>query len=465
MATIMHAQQLFFFAVLAATYALAAPQCHTRPITDTAEAASDRVLNIPNLGPLPTRSYAGHLPIVDSQVEGRPLKTYMYYFFTESQSSNPIADPLFLYLNGGPGSSSLSGTFIYNGPFSISKEGVFSANPHSWNRFANVLWIDQPIGTGFSYVQNNESAGYDNNEAAIATHLVTCLTRFFERHPCYAKSNFYVFGDSYAGKYIPWLASTILNTTTFNLQGIGLGNAWVHPPRQAASYSEYLISKRLISQKAAKKASKLYEEYLQLWLAQRWEEALDVDNNLLSFLSTASGIYNTFNIEFPDADPYDDYFNALSSFLSDSAVRTAIHAGEQEWQSGDIPYEALAADQEQSALFLFPHLLSRIPVLLYNGGNDVICNYIGTFNYVTRDLRWSGQKDFRKAAERYFRIASSPSLSFSATRSSTSHHRLAGTLKSGGNLTFAVVFGAGHRNGFDQGQTIQALLRWFTSCS
>uniref|UniRef100_A0A6B2LTZ3 Peptidase S10 serine carboxypeptidase n=1 Tax=Arcella intermedia TaxID=1963864 RepID=A0A6B2LTZ3_9EUKA len=72
----------------------------------------------------------------------------MFYWFYGSKSNN-TTDPLVIWLNGGPGASSMLGCFIENGPYRINLDGkTISSNPYGWNQNANLLFIDQPVGTG-----------------------------------------------------------------------------------------------------------------------------------------------------------------------------------------------------------------------------------------------------------------------------------------------------------------------------
>ncbi|KAJ7150981.1 alpha/beta-hydrolase [Mycena crocata] len=74
----------------------------------------------------------------------------MWFWFFEARNS-PEAAPLTLWLNGGPGCSSMIGLFQENGPCSVDPDGLTtSLNPYSWNSISNVIYIDQPIGAGFS---------------------------------------------------------------------------------------------------------------------------------------------------------------------------------------------------------------------------------------------------------------------------------------------------------------------------
>jgi vitellogenic carboxypeptidase-like protein len=71
----------------------------------------------------------------------------------------------------------------------------------SWNNDYHLLFIDNLVGTGYSFTLNNQ--GYARSEDELARDLYSALTQFFEIYTDYASNPFYVTGESYAGKYIP----------------------------------------------------------------------------------------------------------------------------------------------------------------------------------------------------------------------------------------------------------------------
>ncbi|ORY48638.1 hypothetical protein BCR33DRAFT_695781 [Rhizoclosmatium globosum] len=179
-------------------------------------------------------------------VEGK----HFFYWFFESRSS-PSTDPLILWLNGGPGCSSLTGLFMELGPCSVSEGGKDTPyNENSWNSNANIIFLDQPTTVGFSY-SDNPSEDVSNTEDA-ARDVYAFLQLFLKSHPKFAASEFHVTGESYAGHYVPAIASTILagnidaeapdnddDLLVINLTSIAIGNGLTDPLNQYEYYPEY----------------------------------------------------------------------------------------------------------------------------------------------------------------------------------------------------------------------------------
>lgn len=160
------------------------------------------------------RIFSGYL---NTEGEGRKL----HYVFIESQN-NPKNDPVVLWLNGGPGCSSLFGFMEENGPFFPVNFDTFQKNEFSWNKYANMLYIESPAGVGFSYFTDpadkktdDEKSGKDNRAAVL---------NFFEKFADYQTNKFYISGESYAGVYIPILADLLLKEKSVNLKGVLIGN-------------------------------------------------------------------------------------------------------------------------------------------------------------------------------------------------------------------------------------------------
>ncbi|CAN8254713.1 unnamed protein product [Cochlearia groenlandica] len=179
---------------------------------------------------------------------------FLYYYFAEVANANNSA-PLVLWMNGGPGCSSLQGAYLENGPFRIHSDGkTLYNNPYSWNKEANVLYIEAPAQVGFSYT--TDATGwyeqlFENGDKLTAEDNYNFLVNWLERFPEYKGREFYITGQSYAGHYGPQLSQLILNRnnkTFINLKGVMLGNPGLNRTVEEDMGNQYLIDHALISQ-------------------------------------------------------------------------------------------------------------------------------------------------------------------------------------------------------------------------
>ncbi|CAD6192105.1 unnamed protein product [Caenorhabditis auriculariae] len=182
----------------------------------------DEVVSLPGLSFVPNfKHYSGYLQASSTK--------YFHYWFTES-SRKPSLDPLILWLNGGPGCSSLEGLIEELGPFKVQDFGkTVYLNPYSWNSFANVLFLESPAGVGFSYsVDGNITVSDDD----VALQNYNSLVQFIGKFPEYKGRDFYITGESYGGVYLPTLAVLILSDKINfpNFKGMAVGNGAVNFP-------------------------------------------------------------------------------------------------------------------------------------------------------------------------------------------------------------------------------------------
>ncbi len=132
----------------------------------------------------------------------------------------------------------MDGLFKENGPFQIQQDLTLRYNPHTWQTLGSVLYLDQPVGTGLSFVENPQ--GYATTQAAVNAALLTFLQKWLSLFPAYRTRPLYLTGESYAGRYIPsfaaFLSAAPRDSITVNLRGIAVGNGWTDPIAQTKSY-------------------------------------------------------------------------------------------------------------------------------------------------------------------------------------------------------------------------------------
>ncbi|MBN3309795.1 PPGB protein, partial [Amia calva] len=175
----------------------------------------DEVIGLPGLTFKPNfRQWSGYL-------QASPGK-YLHYWFVTSQR-DPLKDPLVLWLNGGPGCSSLDGFLSENGPFHVNDDGAtLYRNEFSWNQIANVLYLESPAGVGYSFSGDKQ---YATNDDEVADDNYIALQGFFDKFPDFKRNDFYIFGESYGGIYTPTLSLRIANGSAIvNFKGFAVGN-------------------------------------------------------------------------------------------------------------------------------------------------------------------------------------------------------------------------------------------------
>lgn len=188
------------------------------------EEEADRIFALPGQPKVSFQQFSGYVTV--NHIAGRAL----FYWLTES-TNDSMSKPLVLWLNGGPGCSSVAyGASEEIGPFRINKtsSGLYM-NKFSWNTMANLLFLETPAGVGFSY-SNRSSDLMDTGDIRTAEDSLQFLIRWLDRFPRYKNRELYITGESYAGHYVPQLATVIMNYNAqakhpINLKGFMVGNA------------------------------------------------------------------------------------------------------------------------------------------------------------------------------------------------------------------------------------------------
>uniref|UniRef100_A0A7N0VIJ6 Carboxypeptidase n=1 Tax=Kalanchoe fedtschenkoi TaxID=63787 RepID=A0A7N0VIJ6_KALFE len=209
--------------------------------------AEDLVVGLPGQPTVHFRQFAGYVD-VDLKA-GRSL----FYYFVEAADKDPHSKPLTLWLNGGPGCSSMGGgAFTELGPFFPTGNGRgLRLNKMSWNKASNLLFVESPAGVGWSY--SNTSSDYTCGDASSARDLRLFMIEWFKKFPAFKSRDLFLTGESYAGHYIPQLAIELLDhnehstNSKFNIKGIAIGNPLLKLDRDIPATYEYFWSHGMIS--------------------------------------------------------------------------------------------------------------------------------------------------------------------------------------------------------------------------
>lgn len=206
----------------------------------------DLVKVLPGQPEVRFKQYAGYVD-VDLKA-GRSL----FYYFVEAET-DPHNKPLTLWLNGGPGCSSIGGgAFTELGPFFPRGDGRgLRRNKKSWNKVSNILFVESPAGVGWSY--SNTSSDYNCGDASTARDTRTFMLEWFKKFPSYKSRDLFLTGESYAGHYIPQLAVALLDYNKhskdfkFNIKGVAIGNPLLRLDRDVPAVFEFFWSHGMIS--------------------------------------------------------------------------------------------------------------------------------------------------------------------------------------------------------------------------
>lgn len=381
----------------------------------TLGASSQQINSLPGLQEdINFKQYAGS--VIVNETHGRSL----FYWFVESQG-DPTTDPVLLWLQGGPGCSSLGGFFEENGPFIPLENGSLALNPYSWNKIASVIYLESPSGVGFS--TSNTSSDYTVGDKRTAEDSVTFLVKFFEMYPEFASLQFWVTGESYGGHYVPNLANAIAdyNSVTsgmkINLQGFIVGNAWTDPafdnfgatsfwyshaiisektflgmknscnfsnigPLEALSNTDPLECERSVSDAHREMGNiNLYSIYSNLCMRYRYHEGMQLlhylDGSKTPFAQFAQLELGRTVEENPCVGTYTD------RYLNDPRVQSAIHAPRMRWEMcNEETLHYSREDLLSSMLPVYKHVFGRMRILVYSGDVDGMVPNTGTRSWL-----------------------------------------------------------------------------------
>ncbi|KAG8705741.1 hypothetical protein FRC09_002782 [Ceratobasidium sp. 395] len=197
-----------------------------------------RIQSVKNLCDPNVKQYSGYLDVSKHK--------HLFFWFFESRK-DPHNAPLAAWMNGGPGGSSALGLLMENGPCNVQPGGnSTSRNPYGWNEVANMFFLDQPAGVGYSY---SSSSHVIDTTAGAAEDFYAFMQLFLTRFPEYSQRPFHVLAESYGGQYAPNFANYInrqnkahalaVSHQHINLESVVIVNGFVSPEIQEPTDPEY----------------------------------------------------------------------------------------------------------------------------------------------------------------------------------------------------------------------------------
>ncbi|XP_043703467.1 serine carboxypeptidase 1-like [Telopea speciosissima] len=251
------------------------------------------VTNLPGFsGTLPSKHYSGYITVDETNQRN------LFYYFVLSEGS-PSKDPVVLWLNGGPGCSSFDGFVYEHGPFNFEAANTSGGlpqlhlNPYSWSKVSNIIYLDSPAGVGMSY--SKVQADYNTGDLKTALDSHSFLLKWFEQYPEFLSNPFYIVGESYAGVYVPTLASEVAGgiqagvKPVLNFKGYMVGNGVTDEVFDGNALVPFVHGMGLIS-------DDLYEETLKACQGNYWNPASGVCGDKLSKIDQDVNDLNIYDI-------------------------------------------------------------------------------------------------------------------------------------------------------------------------
>ncbi|KAK6542396.1 hypothetical protein TWF694_006351 [Orbilia ellipsospora] len=390
---------------------------------------------------------------------------HLFFWFFESRSK-PENDPVILWLNGGPGCSSMIGLFTSLGPSLIDKNtGSFKRNQWSWNNNASVLFIDQPVNVGYSYSKTNSTT----NTLTAGKDIYALLTLFFQKFPQYSKQDFHIAGESYAGHYVPAFAKEILSRKpterNINLKSIMIGNGIIDPLTQYKYYQPMACGEggypSVLEPSDCKVMKNETEKCISMISNCQKNKNATECNETEGFCNGATMGHlggkdgrNLYDIRQQCDTPgvtCDVQDIGIQKYLNKASFLKAIGAQGNAWDVCNMDVHALfskSGDWMQPFHESIPGILEQIPVLIYAGDADFICNWLGNKAW-TEALPWKGKNDYNEAPMKPFKTKSGKEV---------------GQTKNSSGLTFTRIYKAGHAAPADQPEAAFTMLTaWLAS--
>lgn len=365
----------------------------------TDDAVADQVTSLPGLlYDVPFNQFSGYI-----NLEG--TKKHIHYWFVEAEV-NPETAPVVFWTNGGPGCSGLIGFLTEQGPFRPDVDGVLQENPYAWNKVANMVFLEQPVGVGFSYSDNEDDYKIGDDQAA-QDNLAT-VRGFLAKFPHLKSVPLYITSESYGGHYMPTLAVAIINFNDaltnsedrINFRGFAVGNPYTDYYSGVGAEMETYWGKQLLPKPA-----------WDVYVANGCTTTAGQLNNsacstlILDFMKKIGNL-NPYALDYPVCltaqqrtmhahlhgengvtyEPCEDQFS--TNYLNRDDVKNAIHVQNNiEWDecSRTTKYELkdkMLPMEKYYRTVLESKTHPDLRVLVYSGDDDSVCGTIGTQRWI-----------------------------------------------------------------------------------
>lgn len=385
-------------------------------------------------------------------------EAHLYFMLHRAMHPQQPRRKLVFWLNGGPGCSSFDGALMELGALRIQEDGRLAlARPgYAWNEYADVVYVDQPVGTGFSYVANE---AYATSLTQVADEFVYFLEQFMQVYPAYTNdTDVYLAGESFAGQYIPYMTDALLRhpTPPVRLSGLLIGNGDLNPAYQSGSQVETLVHAGIWPKHGpSHQHVQPYIDACRAAIAKdtvpraEYHECNAIDSDIVELTrQKVSGVehcINVYDMRYTDTVPqcgmnWPPEVGAMHAYLRREDVKAALHVNThmhpEAWVEcrpnvgSVLRHDSFKAPASGT---LLPSILQRgVPVLLYAGDQDLVCPALG-IQHLVDQMEWLGQRGMGRAKRAAWTV----------------NHAPIGTWQTARNLTLATLVNASHMAPYD----------------
>uniref|UniRef100_A0A8C4SVM5 Carboxypeptidase n=1 Tax=Erpetoichthys calabaricus TaxID=27687 RepID=A0A8C4SVM5_ERPCA len=395
---------------------------------------------------------------------------FWWLYYADNPTKNFSELPLVMWLQGGPGASGCGfGNFLEIGPLNIKLQ----PRNTSWVKEASILFVDNPVGTGFSYVTSKDA--FTKNVSDITNDMLVLLQDFFKARPEFQSVPFYIFSESYGGKMAAAIGLSLhkavqSRSIKCNFAGVALGDSWISPLDSVLTWGPYLYSISMLDEEglsevnvAAKKVQEAFDRGDYAKATSLWSDA----ENVVEKNTDGVNFYNILNMDPDDNKKVSHMQNGplVSLFqrhvkrfqqqdldqLMNGPIRKKLKIipDSVTWggQSGDV-FMYMSEDFMKPVIDIVDQLLAeQVNVTVYNGQLDLIVDTVGQEAWVKK-LKWPGQPMFNSMKWKPLYVSPDDTAAF---------------FKAYQNFAFYWILKAGHMIPADQGEMALKMLRMVTN--
>ena len=417
-------------------------------------------------------SITSSAPLDDSKVKGIPDEkwgyvnvrenAHMFWWLYGAQDIERRSElPLVLWLQGGPGGSGTGfGNFAEIGPVDVD----LKPRNTTWLKKVNLLFVDNPVGTGFSYV--TDSSAYTTNSSQIAEDLFVLLSNFLNQVPDFKQMPFYIFCESYGGKmtsvFGQRLQEGILQKEIeCNFKGVALGDSWISPVDSVITWGPYLYQYNLLDDMDLAAVMNISHQTEKAVENGNFKEATDLWSDTETLISATTDNVNVYNVLQHNAPPFPQSIDKLESLyhrhvgvyyqqslanLMNGQIRQklGIIPDYVKWggQSGDV-FKYQSVDFMKPVIKSVDKLIEYgLTVVVYQGQLDMICDTPGAELWIKK-LVWPGLHNFLDSKRKPLYVVGKQTQAF---------------LKTYKNFSLYYIMDAGHMVPADNGPMALAML-------